>query len=116
MALIPLKDCPLYTKMIPSKLFEVMGMGLPVLLAMPEGEATGIVRQTGAGIVVPPEQPEALVAAVLELFTYPQRLELLGRASHMAAKYFSRFQQAEKMLTVLQSIMKGKGEAARESI
>ena len=49
--------------MIPSKIFEAMAMGLPIVIAAPDGEATEIVAGEKAGIVVPPENPPALTEA-----------------------------------------------------
>jgi len=43
-SLIQLKNDPLFKSVIPSKIFESMGMGLPVLLSLPEGEASGIIH------------------------------------------------------------------------
>ena len=103
-ALIHLKDTPVFGTVIPSKLFEAMGMGLPILLASPEGEASRIVCQTGAGVVVPPEQPALLAEAVLKLDEHPEEVASLRRASYAAAPHFSRTEQAEKMLAVLQAV------------
>ena len=66
-ALVHLKDDPTFTEVIPSKIFEAMGMGLPILISAPEGEATEIVAAEYAGIVLPPEDPPALSAAVRSL-------------------------------------------------
>jgi hypothetical protein len=41
-SLISSKDARLFRSVIPSKIFESMGMGLPILPAQPEGEAAGI--------------------------------------------------------------------------
>lgn len=103
-ALIHLKNTPIFATVIPSKLFEAMGMGLPILLALPEGEATGIVRRTGAGIVIPPEHPSLLATVVLGLYEHPEQVEILRRASYAAAPRFSRLEQAKKMLAVLQAV------------
>ena len=55
LALVHLKDTPLFRTVIPSKIFEAMAMGRPIVLSAPDGEAADIVRGTGAGIVLPPE-------------------------------------------------------------
>ncbi len=104
-ALIYLKNDPLFESVIPSKIFEAMGMGLPILIALPEGEATAIIRQTATGIVVPPEQPELLSQAITDLRDQPETLEKLRQANIAAAPQFSRKQQAEKMLTVFQRVL-----------
>src|SRR3546814_9789921 len=66
-ALIHLKDSHVFAEVIPSKIFEAMAMGLPLLAAVPEGEATHIVRETGAGLCVPAEDPAALAGAARRL-------------------------------------------------
>ena len=49
-SLISLRDTPLFTKVIPSKIFESMGMGLPMVIACPAGEATDIIAGTSSGV------------------------------------------------------------------
>src|SRR5581483_10099012 len=38
LAIIPLRDSPVFATVIPSKLFECMGMGVPVLMALRRGD------------------------------------------------------------------------------
>ncbi len=109
LALIPLKDTPVFATVIPSKLFEAMGMGIPVLMSLPKGEATGIVERTGVGVVLPPEQPAALADAVAALVGDPARMDALRAASRAAAADFARPRQADSMLAVLQSVLSGRG-------
>jgi colanic acid biosynthesis glycosyl transferase WcaI len=66
-ALVHLKDSPAFSEVIPSKIFEAMGMGLPILLVAPDGEARRIVEADGAGLWVPAGQPQALAEAVRRL-------------------------------------------------
>ncbi len=110
-ALIHLKNDSLFKAVIPSKIFEAMGMGLPILLVLPDGEAAAMIRETGAGIIVPPEKPELLATAVTELYNQPRRLTALRHASSEAAPNFSRKRQAEKMLAVFQAALEGKGDS-----
>ncbi|MBT5457643.1 MAG: glycosyltransferase family 4 protein, partial [Rhodospirillaceae bacterium] len=63
-ALVHLRGSPVFSEVIPSKTFEAMAMGRPVLLATPSGEASRILAEDKAGLHVPPEDPEALAAAV----------------------------------------------------
>lgn len=100
-ALIHLKDSPVFATVIPSKIFEAMSMGLPLLLAAPEGEASKIVRGDEAGLVVAPQRPEELAAAVLRLADEPALLARLGEQSHAAASKYSRERQARSVLDVL---------------
>jgi colanic acid biosynthesis glycosyl transferase WcaI len=91
---------------IPSKLFEAMAHGVPILISVPEGEATALVRETGAGLVLPPEDPAALAAAVLELMGARERLGELRARALAAAPRFSRQHQAERMLEVLERVVR----------
>lgn len=100
-ALVHLRDTPLFGTVIPSKIFEAMGMGLPVVLACPAGEATGIVEDTGAGITLPPEDATSLAEAVSALANDRARVRALAEASRRAAPRFSRDQLAADMLRVL---------------
>ncbi len=104
-SLIQLKDSPLFKSVIPSKIFESMGMGLPIILSLPKGEAARIVMQSGAGVVVPPERPDVLVETVVRLFENPDELAGLARASLAAAQGHSREKQAQSMLNFLQRIV-----------
>ena len=63
-ALVHLKNDPVFETVIPSKIFEAMGMGLPILLVSPSGEAREIVEGDGAGLWVPAGAPDALARAV----------------------------------------------------
>jgi colanic acid biosynthesis glycosyl transferase WcaI len=111
-ALVHLKDLPLFTGVIPSKLFEAMGMGLPILLAAPVGEAARIVRDHDCGLCVPAQDPDALVAAVRRLHRDEALRRDLGERSHAAAPAHSRRRQAEEMMRVLTLASEGRGGEA----
>ncbi len=101
-SLIQLKNSPLFESVIPSKIFEAMGMGLPIILSLPKGEASGIIQRSGAGVVIPPEQPEILAQTVIRLFENRDELGGLAKASLAAAQGHSREGQARRMLVVLE--------------
>ncbi len=107
LALIPLRNTPVFATVIPSKLFEAMGMGVPVLMSLPEGEATAIVKRTGCGVCVPPEDPRAMADAVLTLAADAERMAALRSASAAAAPEYSRDRQAGRMVEVLQGVARG---------
>jgi glycosyltransferase involved in cell wall biosynthesis len=106
-ALVHLKDMPVFETVIPSKIFEGMGMARPVLLAGPDGEAAGIVRDTGCGLWVPPEDPEALAHAVRRLATDGELRRRLAAASLAAAPAYSRDTLAARMLASLEAARTG---------
>ena len=50
------------------KVFEYLAVGRPILAAVPtEGAAADLIRQTGAGVVAPPDDPAAIREALVEL-------------------------------------------------
>jgi glycosyltransferase involved in cell wall biosynthesis len=101
-ALVHLKDSPAFGEVIPSKIFEAMGMGLPILLAAPDGEARRIVEADGAGLWVPAGNPEALAAAVRRLRDDAALRGRLAAASLAAAPRHTRETQARLFLETLQ--------------
>ena len=100
-ALVHLKNAPVFEEVIPSKMFEAMAMGLPILLASPPGEASDILAADEAGIHVPAEDPEALANSVLSLYNDTKFLSALAAASLAAAPHHTREAQAKEMLSVL---------------
>ena len=102
-ALVHLRDTPLFETVIPSKIFEAMGMGLPILLACPKGEAAAILSDSGAGLCVPPEDPQALTDAVASLKQNPDLHRSLATHSLRSAPNHTRERQATEYLTVLNS-------------
>ena len=101
-ALVHLKDTPLFETVIPSKIFEAMGMGLPILLAAPKGEASNLLTESGAGLWAPPERPQELLEAVCLLRDNQALYRLMSSCSRAAAPRYSREKQARKMLAVLE--------------
>lgn len=75
--LVPLRDLPLFETVLPSKIFELWAMATPVVLGV-RGEAARLVRE-GGSTVVPPEDPEALVAAVRALAADPEAARAVGQ-------------------------------------
>lgn len=105
-SIIHLKKTDLFTTVIPSKLFECMGMGLPVLHGV-AGESADIVRDEQAGIVFEPENADELVAHLKSL--QKDRAAYEGYRTHSleAAKKYDRKAMAMKMLDVItQSVRK----------
>lgn len=77
--LVPLRDIPLFTTFIPSKMFEMMAMGKPILASV-AGEAADILGRSGGAVVVPPEDAPAIAAALSNLAGSPATLDSMGAA------------------------------------
>ena len=104
-ALIHLKNDPVFAEVIPSKIFEAMAMGLPLLLVAPTGEASRIIEREEAGLVVAAAQPKLLADAVLRLADDRKARERFASNSLIAAPNYSRKLQAERMEHVLQRVV-----------
>ena len=111
-ALAHFKNMPLFAGALPMKMFEAMGMGLPVLLAAPEGEASRLLQGAGAGVWVPPEDPAALADAIRSLHADPATRQRLAAASRAAAPAHSREVRARDTIRVLELAADGKGHRA----
>jgi len=111
-ALVHLKNSPVFAGVIPSKIFEAEAMGLPIVLAAPDGEASRIVLGDGAGLHVPAENPEALAAAVMTLMSGGALRQALAEKSLGSAPSHSREEQARQMLAVLELAASGRGSEA----
>jgi colanic acid biosynthesis glycosyl transferase WcaI len=99
--LVHLRDAPLFATVIPSKIFEAMAMERPIILGV-RGESAAIVERTRSGLVVSPEAPHELAAAIRRLAGDPGLAMRLGTNGRRAAETeFRRDTAAMKMLDVL---------------
>jgi putative colanic acid biosynthesis glycosyltransferase WcaI len=101
LALVHLKDTPVFETVIPSKIFEALGSGRAVLFAGPEGEGSRIVREADCGACVPAEDPVALAQAITRLADDGIERARLAQNARMAAPAFGRDALAARMLEVL---------------
>lgn len=106
-ALVHLKNDPAFAEVIPSKIFEAMGMGLPVLLVAPEGEASRIVQSDGCGLWVQAADPDALAESARRLAEDESLRRDLARTSLDSAPSHSRERQAERFISVLELVVAG---------
>jgi glycosyltransferase involved in cell wall biosynthesis len=102
-SVIHLRRTDLFTTVIPSKLFECMGMGIPVLHGV-AGESARIVQSEGVGIVFEPENAEQLAQELLRLQSDPALCAQLKSAGLLAAGKYDRTTLAMCMLEILSSV------------
>ncbi len=114
-SIIHLRKTELFTTVIPSKMFECMGMGIPILMGV-EGEAAGIVEAEGVGELFEPENAGALVAAIRALKDEPGKLAAYRENCVAAARRYDRAYLAQKMLTLLERLAQGVAAPSREEI
>jgi glycosyltransferase involved in cell wall biosynthesis len=100
-ALVPLKTY--IPGMVPSKLYEAMASGRPVVLVA-SGEAAEIVHEYQAGIVVKPGDITGLTQAMHALHTQPDLRRALGENGRRAAEqHFDRTKIATRFIDHLEA-------------
>ncbi|QOL24421.1 glycosyltransferase family 4 protein [Thalassotalea sp. LPB0316] len=105
-SLISLKKDDLFTTVIPSKVFESMGMGLPMITSAPPGEVTTLVKTSGSGIVISPENSEELAAAISKLHSNKSLTTSYAKSSYLASKLYCRRALAKDMLEAMVRLIK----------
>lgn len=71
---------------MPSKIQVLLASGRAILASVPaSGTAAKAVQHSGGGVVVPPEDPEALAAAILDLYKNPDKAARLGQQGRQYA-------------------------------
>lgn len=106
-ALVHLKHHNTFSEVIPSKMFEVMGMGLPILFSGPKGEASDILEKTGAALCVLVDDQAAFVQAVSSLVEDKCLRERCAALALEAAPQHSRENQARQVLDVYKTVLGG---------
>lgn len=104
-SLVPLVNNDLFRTVIPSKIFECMGMGIPTVMSVPEGEATTIIQETNSGLTVEPENVDQIVDAILKLYSDKALYSKLCSDSKKAAPEFSREIMASDMLRIFEEMV-----------
>ena len=104
-SIIHLKKTPLFTTVIPSKLFECMGMGIPVLHGV-AGESAEIIEREGCGLVFEPENAVELCEKLMTLKGDHDLYQQLKGRCVKAAKGYDRVVLSHKMLGILKTQVK----------
>lgn len=107
LGVVTLRDSPRFQEVLPSKIFEYLGMERPILLAV-GGEARRLVESAGAGEYVPPENVSAMVSAIRRLSRDSKGLEDMGKSGRQyVLKHYDRRVLAERYLDILNAICSG---------
>lgn len=105
--IVSLQDSPALSGTIPSKIFQSLARGVPVLFIGPEGEAAELIRQSGTGLVLT-ENDEKNVDSLKKFFTSDDwNLKLQGmrkNAVSLMQQQYSRTTLASKLRKVLTNV------------
>lgn len=98
--LVTLSGHPTFADFVPSKMIDFMAAGKPVLLAA-AGEAVKVLEEAGAGMAVPPENPEALADAARWLVAHPREAAEMAERGRAYARGRLRSVQARRLEELL---------------
>jgi glycosyltransferase involved in cell wall biosynthesis len=105
-SVVHLRDDPLFETVIPSKMFEAMITRTPILLGV-RGEAREIVEEAGAGIPIPPEDPDALAEAARRLKERPElHAQMAENAAQHVRTHYDRTGLAREYASLLADVAK----------
>ncbi len=102
-AVIPLRDLPLFDSAMPSKCFEAMAAGAPVMLSV-RGEMARHIQKARCGLTAEPENVDQIVAALRQFLAMgdEERRAMGRRGREYVVEHFSR----EKIVNTLESHMR----------
>lgn len=103
LSIVHLKKVDVHRTVIPSKIFESMAMGVPILHGA-RGESEDIVVGAPAGIAFEQEDAADLAAKILELSRSPDALRAMSGAGISAAPRYDRQSLAHAMLEEIQQL------------
>ena len=88
---------------VPSKTYSIMAGARPVLAAVPkDSEIHRLILDADCGCCVPPEDPQALAEAILDLKNQPEQLKHYGRNGRQyVVEHYSRQSQIGKYYDLL---------------
>lgn len=102
--MVLLKKSDVFKTVIPSKVFEFMACGRPVILGA-EGQVRELVKTADCGVCVPPEDSASLAGAIEQLYSDQELRARLGRnGRNHAVRYLSRDQTAKDYIAILQRV------------
>ena len=87
---------------LPSKMFSILSSARPVLACVDKNsDAWNLIERSQSGLCVLPEDPEAIVGAILSLKKEPVLGELMGRKGRIWAKKYHSPQAAAEQFELL---------------
>lgn len=103
--LVPLKKRKVFLFNIPSKMFEIMACGRPMILGA-RGQAQELLSEADAGLAVEPESAQAYADAIMRLADDPELRAHYGENGRAhVVKHYTRRQMASRFAEILESIL-----------
>ena len=107
-SIVHLKDSPLFRTVIPSKIFEAMVMQKPIVLGV-DGETREIIEEAEAGVFVRPEDSDAMLNAIINLYENPSTCTRFGLNGLAYVHHFhNRERIAQAYWQLLEDVVEGR--------
>lgn len=104
-AMVLLKNLPIFYHAKPSKLFEIMASGVPVILGV-AGEVQQVVMEAEAGFCIEPENIQQLSKAIVDIYTQPDLKEQFTLNSRRyVEEHYNRQNLANHYLHILEEVV-----------
>ena len=101
--LVHLKNDPVFETVIPSKIFETMASGRPVMYCGPDSDGARLIKKYDCGLAANSDDPKALASQLRVLKRDAELCNRLATNGKKASPIFSREVQADATLAVLQA-------------
>ena len=111
MTVVSLQHSPSFSSTIPSKIFQSFARGIPVLFIGPKGEASSIIEEGNAGIVLTDDDSKSkeILRKFFRRDDWERQIHTMAHnAKQLSKSKFSRSSQAKKMIEILESTAAGR--------
>ena len=102
-----LRDLPNYRHSLPTKILEYLAHGIPVITT-PLPEARRIVEESGGGVVVPFDAPDAVAEAIVRMASGSFRRECAENGRRAVRDRFDWAEDASRMMIFLEQVTAGR--------
>jgi glycosyltransferase involved in cell wall biosynthesis len=101
--LVSLRGDPIFAMTIPAKVQSYLACGRPIVASL-NGEGARVIRDAGAGITAPADDPKALAHAVMEMYKLSSldRERLGARGRNYFERHFERDALIEKLVSLME--------------
>jgi colanic acid biosynthesis glycosyl transferase WcaI len=105
LALVHLKNSDVFKTVIPSKIFEAMALGKPILYCGPESDGSEVVTKEKVGERVDSGNPQTLWGRIQQLAENPEKLTQYQTNMKEVVPRYSRRQQSKLMIKLMDSYL-----------
>ncbi|MFZ0819232.1 MAG: glycosyltransferase family 4 protein [Candidatus Acidiferrales bacterium] len=91
---------------VPSKLYGILAAGKPVLaVSTPKTDVARIITEADCGVVVDPDDPDAVAKAIDDLAAHPERVAEMAHRARAIAHNYDKFTELNRFLEVIEGVI-----------